>query len=186
MLDALSLDQVLFVPAASPPHKEGYEVSSIEHRVEMVERSVASEGSFELSRIEVERAGQSYTIDTLTQLRRESPQVHFFFIAGSDAFCEIHTWKDWRQLLSRFAFAVHERPGCALDKIYSSLRRGGQVVKDADGGFESDEPAVFLIRRPMLDVSSTEIRDAVRRRRSIRFLVPDSVAGYIRENRLYE
>lgn len=158
----------------------------MEHRVAMVERSVATEASFALSRVEVDRGGHSYTIDTLTQLRRESPLARFTFIAGSDAFAEIETWKDWRQLLSEFSFAVHERPGYGLEQIQASLRGVSRVVDEADGRFGLDEPAVVFIRRPMLDVSSTEIREAVRRRHSIRFLVPDAVAGYIRENRLYQ
>ncbi|HXV62982.1 MAG TPA: nicotinate-nucleotide adenylyltransferase [Vicinamibacteria bacterium] len=186
VLDALSLDRVLFVPTASPPHKEGHDISSVEHRVAMVELSVAAEGSFALSRVEVDRGGHSYTIDTLTQLRRESPRARFTFIVGSDAFAEIETWKDWRRLLSGFSFAVHERPGFGLERIQASLRGVGRVDDEAEGGFGLDEPAVVFIRRPMLDVSSTEIREAVRRRHSIRFLVPDAVAGYIRENRLYE
>lgn len=171
--DELTLETVLFVPAANPPHKLGDAVTNVSARVSMLELVLANEEGFELSSIEIERGGPSYTIETLDELQRRQPDAEYWFITGSDAFLDIGTWKDWEALLGRYAFAVHERPGVGLEKasraVPSSLR----------------ERIVFL-QREMLNVSSTEIRRSVRDGHSIRFLVPEAVDDYIRRNRLYE
>ena len=187
--EALELDEVLFVPAASPPHKTGSEVTRPEHRLHMVERALDGEGRFTLSRIEIERRGPSYTIDTLRELGELRPEARFFFIVGTDAFVEIRTWKRWRQLLERHDFVVHERPGASLGAARDVLPEELVVrVIDLSEGAAPPFPGgphIFLIRRAMLDVSSTEIRALSQRGRSIRFLVPGAVEAYIREHRLY-
>jgi len=171
--DELSLECVLFVPARNPPHKPGDAVTDASARVAMLELALADEEGFELSSIEIERGGRSYTIETLDELQRNLPDADYWFITGSDAFMEIRTWKDWEGLLQRYAFAVNERPGFGLEEaaraVPSSLH----------------ERVVFL-QPKMLNVSSTEIRSSVRDGRSIRFLVPGVVDDYIRRNRLYE
>jgi nicotinate-nucleotide adenylyltransferase len=193
--DVLGLDRVLFVPAATPPHKaSGIErdarvVTASSHRLRMVELALSGERFFEASRVEVERGGRSYTIDTMESLAASFPGSHLFFVTGTDAFSEIRTWKMWRELLSRYSFAVHERPGAPLDgapeALPADLRARVTGAGDAPGR-SRDETAIVLVRSAMLDVSSTEIRASVRERRSIRFLVPDAVEAYIRENRLYQ
>ena len=171
--DELALESVLFVPARNPPHKPGDAVTDARARVTMLELALADEEGFELSSIEIERGGRSYTIETLDELQRNHPDADYWFITGSDAFMEIRTWKDWEGLLERYAFAVNERPGFGLEEaaraVPSSLH----------------ERVVFL-QPKMLNVSSTEIRSSVRDGRSIRFLVPGAVDDYIRRNRLYE
>jgi len=171
--DELTLERVLFVPAANPPHKSGGEVTDARERVAMLELVLSAEESFELSTIEIDRGGPSYTIETLDELQRERPETEYWFITGSDAFVEIRTWKEWETLLGRYSFVVHGRPGVSLDDA-------SRAVPAA-----LHERIVFL-RREMLNVSSTEIRRSVRDGHSIRFLVPDAVEGYIRQNRLYE
>ena len=171
--DVLALDSVLFVPAANPPHKQGIAVTDAEMRMEMLEEVLAGEDGFELCRIEIERGGSSYTIDTLDALQRAHPDTEYWFITGSDAFVEIQTWRSWDLLLARYAFAVHERPGTRMDEAK-------RVVPPSLG-----ERIVFL-RRQMLDVSSSGIRRSVRDGESIRFLVPEPVADYIRRKRLYQ
>lgn len=171
--DELALDSVLFVPAANPPHKMGDRVTDAAARVAMLELALADEDGFELSRIELERDGPSYTIDTLGELERARADAELWFITGSDAFVEIQTWKEWEALLERYAFAVHARPGVSLDDasrtVAEPLRR-----------------RITFLQREMLNVSSTEIRRSVRDDRSIRFLVPREVESYIRRHRLYE
>ena len=171
--DELTLESVLFVPAANPPHKLGNAVTDASERVSMLELVLGDEDGFELSSIEIERGGPSYTIETLDELQRRHPDADYWFITGSDAFMEIRTWKDWEALFERYAFAVHERPGVGLEQasraVPSSLH----------------ERVVFL-QREMLNVSSTEIRSLVRDGHSIRFLVPEAVDDYIHRNRLYE
>jgi nicotinate-nucleotide adenylyltransferase len=189
--DRLSLDSVFFVPARTPPHKSAAAISAAEHRLRMVERALASESYFRVSRVELERGGPSYTIDTLESLTVDFPQSRFFFVTGTDAFADIRTWKRWKELLLRYSFVVHERPGFPMEVTRELLSQaeGGRVVEDTNGSkpISSDsEPRIYLIQRAMVDISSTEIRRSVREGRSVRFLVPDPVESYIRENRLYQ
>lgn len=156
----------------------------------MVERGLDGEEAFVVSRVEIERDGPSYTIDTLAELAGRFTDSRFFFVTGTDAFVEIRTWKSWRELLVGYSFVVHQRPGFPLDEARAAVpdELRSSLVEDSDGGVlvHSGGPRIYLVRRPMLDVSSTEIRRSVRVGRSIRFLVPDAVEAYIRENRLYQ
>ncbi len=171
--DALSLDRVLFVPAANPPHKQGVTVTDVGARVDMLELGLAGEAEFELCRAEIERGGPSYTIETLDELKRQERGAELWFITGSDAFLEIRTWRDWEALLTRYSFAVHERPGVGIDAAAA-------VVP------ESYRERVVFLTREMLNISSTEIRRLARAKRSIRFLVPQAVDDYVRRNHLYQ
>ena len=170
--DALTLDRVLFVPAANPPHKQEATVTDVRARVEMLERALAGEADFELSRVEIDRKGPSYTIETLDELQAQHPTADLWFITGSDAFMEIRTWKDWEPLLDRYSFAVHERPGVDIDAAASAVP-------------ETFRKNIVFLKREMLNVSSTDIRRLARSRQSIRFLVPDVVDEYIRRNQVY-
>jgi len=184
--DALRLDKVLFVPASTPPHKASAPVTQAEHRASMLERALSGEPFFEVSRLELDRGGRSYTIDTLEAFAAGSKDSRFFFVTGTDAFSEIRTWKSWKQLLDSHWFVVHERPGFPIEDVQDVLPEGTDSRVLAESELEpGTEPRVLFLRRPMLQVSSTEIRRSVRENRSIRFLVPDAVAAYIRENRLY-
>lgn len=188
--EALALEEVLFVPAASPPHKSSSEVAAAEDRVHMVERAIGPEEGFLLSRIEIERKGPSYTIDTLRALGEERREARFFFIVGSDAFAEIRTWMRWRELLELYDFVVHERPGARLESVPEILPQElrSRLADLSDGAPPPAEGGarIFLIRGAMLDVSSTEIRELCFRGRSIRFLVPPTVEEYIQKHRLYQ
>lgn len=187
--EALALDEVLFVPAASPPHKVEPRVTEAEHRLAMVERALEGEGRFSLSTVEIDRDGPSYTIDTLRELGEERPEARLFFVVGTDAFAEIRTWMRWRELLERHDFVVHERPGAPLEGVRDVLPAELQArlvdLSEDESGRERKGTSIFLLRRAMLDVSSTEIRRLVERGRSIRFLVPATVEAYIRQHRLY-
>lgn len=184
--DGLRLEKVLFVPASTPPHKASPPVTEAEHRLGMLERALSGERFFDLSRLELERGGRSYTIDTLESLAAGSKDSRFFFITGTDAFSEIRTWKSWRELLRGHWFVVHERPGFPIEAAKDVLPRGidSRVLEESEIE-PGTEPRVLFLRRPMLNISSTEIRQSVRENRSIRFLVPDGVAAYIGEYRLY-
>lgn len=171
--EELMLERVLFVPAANPPHKRGARVTDARERIAMLELVLEAEDGFELSTIEIDRGGPSYTIETLDELQGQHPETEYWFITGSDAFLEIRTWKNWESLLERYTFVVHGRPGMASDDASGVVPAG------------LHERVVFL-RREMLNVSSTEIRRSVRDGQSIRFLVPDKVEDYIRRNRLYK
>ncbi len=184
--DALRLEKVLFVPASTPPHKASPPVTDAEHRAGMLERALSEEAFFEVSRLELERGGRSYTIDTLEALAAGAKDSRFFFLTGTDAFLEIQTWKSWQKLLDAHWFAVHERPGFPIEAVQDVLPQGlhSRVLEEPELE-PGTEPRVLFLRRPMLKVSSTEIRQSIRENRSVRFLVPDAVSVYIRENRLY-
>jgi nicotinate-nucleotide adenylyltransferase len=183
--DALRLDKVLFLPAATPPHK-ATPVTGADHRFGMLARALTGESFFEVSRLELDRGGRSYTIDTLETLAAGSEDSRFLFVTGTDAFSEIRTWRSWERLLDAHWFVVHERPGFPVEAVKDVLPEGisSRVLEESEIE-PGTEPRVLFLRRPMLKVSSTEIRRSIRENRSIRFLVPDAVADYIRENRLY-
>jgi nicotinate-nucleotide adenylyltransferase len=184
--DAMRLDKVLFVPASTPPHKALPPVTEAEHRFGMLKRALSDEPFFEVSRLELDRGGRSYTIDTLEALAAASRDSRFFFVTGTDAFSEIRTWKSWEKLLYAHWFVVHERPGFPIEAVQEVLPEGiSSRVLEGSELEPGTEPRVLFLRRPMLQVSSTEIRQSIRENRSIRFLAPDAVADYIRENRLY-
>ena len=184
--EALRLEKVLFVPASTPPHKASPPVTDAEHRAGMLERALSGEAFFEVSRLELDRGGRSYTIDTLEALAAGSKDSRFFFVTGTDAFSEFRTWKSWQKLLDAHWFVVHERPGFPIEAVQEVLPEGmASRVLEASELEPGTEPRVLFLRRPMLQVSSTEIRRSIRENRSVRFLVPDAVAAYIRENRLY-
>jgi nicotinate-nucleotide adenylyltransferase len=167
-----ALDKVLFVPNAVPPHK-AREVSAPERRLEMTRLATASNPAFEVSPIELERPGRSYTVDTLAALKAQHPQAELFFIIGTDALAEIQTWRKPEEVARRCMFIVPERPGCTLDDLRRML---------APVFMERVLPLPTL----HLAVSSTDIRLRVREGHPIRYLTADAVADYIAENRLYK
>lgn len=187
--EAMGLDGVLFVPARVPPHKSRPSIASAEDRFQMAAAAVRGSAHFSVSRIELDREGSSYTIDTLTVLGRERPEAQLFFIVGIDAFREIRSWRRWEELLGSYSFVVHGRPGYGLAGAYevvppqlrSRLVEVGPVplVREAPG------PALYLVSALTLNISSTEIRALVRQGRSIRYLVPAEVEDYIISRRLY-
>lgn len=187
---ALALSAILFIPAFLPPHKPTYAISPFAHRVAMLDLAVAGHPGFFVSRLEAEREGVSYSIDTLRALRQAlGKDVRLFFIVGMDAFAEIHTWKSNRELLSQASFVVIGRP----DHCQHSCE---QTVTTNFPGYAFDEPlgcwqgdpgqgAIHPVAMAPVKVSSTGIREAVRQGRSIRDCVPGAVADYIEAQELY-
>jgi nicotinate-nucleotide adenylyltransferase len=186
----MALDRIVFVPACVPPHKARPTVTSAEDRYRMVEAAVQNEPTFEVSRLEIERQGPSYTVDTLAELAGEDSRREIFFITGIDAFRDIRSWKRWEELLRSYSFIVHGRPGYglagALEVVPGSLR--SRLVKIRDGSSPPPErgPSIYLVNALTLNISATEIRAFVRAGRSIRYLVPPDVESYIVEHRLYK
>jgi nicotinate-nucleotide adenylyltransferase len=170
----LGLDRVLFVPNRQPPHKEGRYVSRVEDRVAMVELAVADNPRFEVSHIELEREGPSYTLDTLREMRRRLPDDAIHFLVGCDAVGQLHTWHEPDSLLAEFGLVVMERPtGTAVDwegveKRFPYIRRQVDIVDVAE-----------------MDVSGHDIRRRVAEGRPIRYYVLPAVERYIMEHRLY-
>lgn len=191
------LSRIYFIPSFSPPHKEG-PVLEAEHRLNMVRLAIEKNPNFLLSPLEIERGGSSYTIDTIREMREtlgEGPTL--YFIIGADAFREISTWKDYRSLLRMLRFIVISRPKVDIGVINPDLT---DIIKDKDlrpvaksiiDGFETPEAIkggdadIFFMHVPQIDISSTDIRESVKKGISIRYQVPEGVARYIEANRLY-
>ncbi|MBK6442188.1 MAG: nicotinate-nucleotide adenylyltransferase [Actinomycetales bacterium] len=163
----LNLDEVVFVPTGQPWQKDGTDVSPAEHRYLMTVIATASNPRFTVSRVDIDRDGPTYTIDTLRDLREQRPDAELFFITGADALAQILTWKDVNELWSLAHFVGVTRPGHVL----------------SDKGLPTDK--ITLTEVPALAISSTDCRERVGRGEPVWYLVPDGVVQYIGKHRLY-
>jgi len=171
-----NLDQVLFLPSGQPPHKTMKKVSDPEHRYMMTVLATLTNPHFEVSRLDIDREGISYTIDTLRILRRiYGPETELFFITGADAIFEITDWKDSDEYLTMAHFIAAARPGFCLEELPQATQNW--VGEHGD--------RFHVLRVPAMAISSTEIRDRVRKGISIRYLVPEQVEHYIKRHGLY-
>lgn len=167
------LERVLFIPTGCPPHKKPGSVSDFWDRYMMVMLAVLSNPNFEASRLEYDRGGVSYTIDTVIQLRGiYGDDTEFYFICGVDTILEIFSWKRPHDLFRMCRFIVATRPGYDLGRFYEML---GDTYRDA----------VTVMEIPMLDISSTDIRERVKKGLSIKYLLPEAVESYIYKNKIY-
>jgi nicotinate-nucleotide adenylyltransferase len=169
----LDLARVTLMPARIPPHKPVEDEPGAEHRLELCRLAVQDDDRFTVCDAEVARPGPSYTVDTLEELTSKAPDNELFLILGGDIAAGLPRWHQPEQVLSLSTLAIAERPGTSRADIDSALThlRGG------------DRAEFFPM--PTIDVSSTAIRRRVRLGEPIRYLVPDPVAGYIRDHRLY-
>lgn len=165
--DVFGLDLVVFVPAAAQPFKLGRRTSPAEHRYLMTVVATASNPRFTVSRVDIDREGVTYTIDTLRDLRRVFPDDELFFITGADALSQILEWKDSTELFELAHFVGVTRPGHLLD----------------DAGLP--ERGVSLLEVPAMAISSTDCRDRVESGAPVWYLVPDGVVQYIAKYQLY-
>jgi nicotinate-nucleotide adenylyltransferase len=170
-----NLDKVLFVPSGQPPHKEGRLVSSAEHRYLMTFLAIANNPVFHISRIEIDRPGQSFTYDTVSYLRGTFPLTDVYFITGADVMRDILTWHRAEELLSLCHFVAASRPGFTLD----------DYMGQADLQRFRQSGSIHLIEVPAMAISSTDLRRRVIVGEPIRYLVPESVENYIYKNGLY-
>jgi nicotinate-nucleotide adenylyltransferase len=183
------MDQILFVPAGHPPHKDEAFVCDILHRLQMLRLALAGMEHFKISEIEIRRDTPSYTIDTLRQLHEQSgPDIENYFIIGFDAIIEIETWYRWQELLRSTDFIVALRPGFSLEQIEKLLIRNGYYPHPQKGdcwvhGVRKNR--VHFLMEPIADISSTEIRKRMRENRQWQHLVPEPVSAYIKEHNLY-
>ncbi|HJP87502.1 MAG TPA: nicotinate-nucleotide adenylyltransferase [Candidatus Limnocylindrales bacterium] len=170
--EALDLEKILFIPAGAPPHKQASTVTAVEHRVAMVEAAIEDNEGFELSRIEVDRPGPSYTVDTVEQL---SASFAVTVILSVETFLELPTWHAPDRLFAAARVAVVPREGYAApDPAWLAQT------------FPGREDRVRYVEAPHLGVSSTGIRARIAAGRTIRYLVPPAVASYIAAHGLYQ
>lgn len=189
------LDKVLFIPSAQPPHKTDFIVTPAEHRLEMVRLATAGNPFFEVSAIEIEMGGKSYSVRTVEELlKRYHGQADLYFITGIDAFAEIATWFDVERLITLCHFIVTSRPGFPFRRIETipHIKSGTEaLLEEMDNGRPSAVTTIgtrrdlILLNTLQLDISATDLRGRIRSGRSIRYLLPDAVESYIMAHSLY-
>jgi nicotinate-nucleotide adenylyltransferase len=173
--EQLGLPEVLFVPAAQPVHKRAGQVAAAEHRARMIELAIADNAHFRLSRIELDRGGPSYTVETLRQLRAERPADELVFIVSVEAARQLPAWREPLAIVDMARIAIVPRLGyAAIDRAWL-----GEQFADRADRFE-------LVDAPELGHSSSDIRRRVRAGLSIRYLVPPAVDEHIRRHALYQ
>jgi len=185
------LERVYFIPASTPPHKQGQTITGARDRLQMVRLAVAGNEHFKVSTAEIERAGVSYSIDTLREFdRKKKAGDTLYFIIGLDAFREIGTWKDYTALFEVCSFIVTSRPGTADD---DPLRGTGVAVKKLFCYDQRDKSyrhrsgtRIYFTELTDIAISASEIRTLVRQGKSIRYLVPPAVEQFIKRRGLYQ
>lgn len=171
-----NLQEVIFVPTGNPPHKKSYSVTRPEHRYQMTFLAAKSNPFFKVSRIEIDRKGFSYTIDTILNFREQcGKETEIYFITGADAILEILTWKNFKQLLDQCSFIAATRPGFNLSELNTKLVNFSEEIKNR----------IHFMEIPALSISSTDIRQRVLEGRTIKYLMPEAVQEYIYNNTLY-
>jgi nicotinate-nucleotide adenylyltransferase len=173
-LNSLKLDRVLFIPARISPFKLGLVSVCAENRLRMVELAIADNAAFQVSRLEIDREGPSYTVDTLRQLRSEYGSVPvFYLLMGTDSLMTIASWHRAQELTKLAQIIAYTRPGIALD------------LEELDRQVPGLAAATHLLDAVKLEISATDLRSRIRAQRTIRYLVPSPVEEYIREHDLY-
>lgn len=170
------LDKVIFIPTGLPPHKSASVVEKPEIRLEMTKLAIEMNQFFSVSDIETYREGISYTIDTITELKNLYPTDQLYFLIGADSLFELPTWKYYEQLISKTNIIVVNRPGGANNLIGAKIKE----YEDQFGG------SIIEVKSPLIDISSSDIRNRVKDGKSIKYLVPNNVEEFILQNNLYK
>jgi nicotinate-nucleotide adenylyltransferase len=176
---ALDLTEIVFIPAGQPPHKPERMVTPARHRLAMVQLAIATNPCFTYSRIEVDRPGPSYLVDTLRDLRAQwGKDTALYFVIGWDSLEELHTWYDPQGILAQLTKLVAVgRPGYAQGNEYNTM-------------LEARLPGILqrllIVPAPLLNISSTDLRQRITEGRPIKYQTPETVEQYIVEHKLYQ
>lgn len=189
--EAFSLDRVLFVPAANPPHRIAQPAAPARHRLEMVRRAIAKNPGFALSTVEMSRPGKSYSIDTLNYFaKKKAAKNSLYFILGLDAFREIGSWKDFEGIFPLCHLIVTSRAGCpgpmSLEGMPVAVRR--LFCYDPEKKIYRHESGTYLyfIKITDIGISASGLRRLLREGKSVRYLLPLEVSTYIKKRGLYQ
>ncbi len=170
------LDKVLFMPASQPPHKIGEPIEEDVYRVAMVELAINDNPHFDLSLLEINRQGLSYTAMTMEQLADEYKETEFYFIVGGDSIDAIETWREPGKIL-RLCHMV----ACIRNQL--DTERLDQQIEYLNQKYQT---RVYKLEVPKIDISSTVIRERLKSHNSVKYLVPDNVIDYIKKHGLYQ
>jgi len=194
ILGSFSLDKIIVVPAATPPHKPVGHMADISLRLEMARMAFAGLPQCSISDVEARREGRSYTIDTVHHFFKTlPPETELFFIVGLDAFLELDTWKDYMSLVKIIPFIVINRP--LTGKSAQAAMESFLAAKISDTYIFSAEGAVFLHKtlkpiffhqQPDISITSTEIRNRIKTGKPVQTMIPKSVDAFIKNKGLYQ
>ncbi len=169
------LDEVVFIPSGTPPHKKDYRVTPAEDRYKMTLLATAGNPAFSVSRMEIDRSGLSFAVDTLRALKEiHAPGTKFYFITGLDAILEILTWKDPDHVFRLCHFIAATRPGFHADDVKKKFHGRKEILRK-----------VRMLEVPALAISSSDIRRRVCRKMPVKYLLPEAVENYIYKHHLY-
>lgn len=172
--ETFALDEILFIPAARPPHKLARHVTDEIHRLTMTTLATRSNKFFRVSDMEIKRTGLSYTLDTMDELHKQfGAATELFFIIGADSLADLSKWHEAKKLVARSHFIATTRPGVDVD--FSATEKF----------FGAACEHIHRVTTPAIEISSTEIRKRVKLGRSIKYLVPEAVEEYILREGLY-
>jgi nicotinate-nucleotide adenylyltransferase len=172
------LDLVVFIPAARPPHKPDHVITPFAQRVEMLALAIAGHHAFRIDELEKDRAGPSYTVDTLAELRQRHPGAELALLIGADSLRDFPTWYAPDRIVAQAELLVMARPGAALPPTTALAE---EVGTSPAGGLR-----IRLVDVPLIGISSTDLRRRVREGKSIRYFVPRAVEMYIADKQLYQ
>jgi nicotinate-nucleotide adenylyltransferase len=190
MLELAGLKQIRFIPTGTPPHRDVPQVSAAQ-RSEMVKLAIADQPAFVLDEREVKRDRKCYTVDTLRELRTELGEHQpLCLLMGGDAFLQLHTWHEWESLFGLAHIVVGYRPGFTIEERivaaplhlrehYQNRLCAATLLREKTHG------GIAVLGIPKLEISATVIRSRVAEQRSIRYLLPNTVADYIHQHQLY-
>jgi nicotinate-nucleotide adenylyltransferase len=186
---ACLLDRVIFIPAADPPHKPLAGNVSFDHRSTMVSMAIAGRTGFEMSTVEAEREGKSYSVDTIRTFRAMYPGHDLFFIIGGDSFLELGSWHRYAEIFPLCNLIVVERPGCPvvspLDALPEAVRGEFTIGSETGRLTHHSGTELYFITGSPLEISSTEIRRLAAAGADLTRYVPHDVAAYISQQRIY-
>jgi nicotinate-nucleotide adenylyltransferase len=169
LYESLNLDKIIFIPSSLPPHKKCDDLLDAEHRLRLIQLAIGNNDRFEVSDIEVQRGGTSYTVDTVRTLDEKYKNDTLYLIIGADNLKSFHLWRDYEALLRRCTLIAMRRPGSTTEEVREDVLGDTRIVDV-----------------PYLDVSSTEIRRKIRGGKSVRYLVPDAVLSEIEKSGFYK
>jgi len=165
IVENTEIDKIWFVVSPHNPLKEAHTLLNEYDRLHLVELAIQDNPKFRASNVEFHLPKPSYTIDTLTHLREKFPLERFSVIAGSDSFQNIHRWKNFERLIADYSFIIYKRPGFDIQE-----KHGADIT---------------IVEAPLLEISSTYIRQQIKNKKSVRYLLPDNVYEYVTESRYY-
>ena len=175
-LEELKLDKIIFIPSGNPPHKSEEYITNKIIRYDMVKYAIVNEHKFEISDYEVTKKGKSYTYETIEYFSKHYPNIELYFIAGADCLIDIHKWKNISSIMEKSQLVVFNRPGYSMDSIL--LKK-----KEVEEKFKRN---IIFLNIPLLDISSTEIREKIKKDEDIKNLIPEKTYEIIKKYKLYK